>query len=156
MRYHEYIQSEEWKQTRQRYIKSSYRKSRVKCKLCACFGPIDLHHLTYARVGQEYKSDLLGLCRECHDLIHSLMKVDAKSQPKLPGVIKKARKKWFAHANMFGLWNLRKADPRRYKELATEFMRAFLFRRFSMLNKQTNGRAIGWNSRNVNLAKFGH
>ena len=154
-RYHEYIQSEEWQKTRRRYIKRAYQKSSVRCKLCACDGPIDLHHLTYARLGREHTKDLLGLCRECHDLIHSLMKVDGESKAILPKVIKQARKKWFSHASRFKLWNLRELNPQKYKEQATAFMRVFLSRRISTLNRQTNGRAA-WNSRNVNVQKFGH
>jgi hypothetical protein len=30
----------------------------------------EVHHLTYARLGDEPLSDLLGLCKSCHRAIH--------------------------------------------------------------------------------------
>jgi len=31
---------------------------------------LDVHHLSYERLGNELPDDLMVLCRDCHDLIH--------------------------------------------------------------------------------------
>jgi hypothetical protein len=33
---------------------------------------LDVHHLTYERLGRESPDDLLVLCRDCHELIHGI------------------------------------------------------------------------------------
>jgi len=35
---------------------------------------VDIHHRTYERFGHEWLSDLIALCRNCHDLTHALVK----------------------------------------------------------------------------------
>ena len=46
------------------------------CELCGKFcneyggTMLDLHHLTYERVGSELPEDLQAICRDCHDSIH--------------------------------------------------------------------------------------
>lgn len=35
-------------------------------------GTLDLHHVSYARVGQERNEDLWPFCRRCHEWIHEV------------------------------------------------------------------------------------
>ena len=72
--YLEYLKSESWQQKRRNLARSADAK-------CFCCGAIprpgnvlDLHHLTYARVGHELPSDLVAICRSCHDIVHDLVK----------------------------------------------------------------------------------
>lgn len=62
------------------YIKSpawfAFRKAIVelrgyKCQLCQSIKDIDLHHMTYKRLGKEDLRDVLLVCRTCHTFIHT-------------------------------------------------------------------------------------
>lgn len=60
--YHAYINSDRWQRTRRAVLqRASYR-----CERCGSAGPLDVHHLSYARFGHEDLSDLRALCRPCH------------------------------------------------------------------------------------------
>lgn len=64
--YDEYLESPHWK-----YIKGLYRQSSMPQTCIACNKTkYDLHHRTYKRLGCEWKSDLVPLCRKCHEKIH--------------------------------------------------------------------------------------
>lgn len=65
--YQEYLQTSEWQERRKRHLESvDYR-----CQVCnATSKPIDIHHRTYERRGDERYTDLLALCRDCHALFH--------------------------------------------------------------------------------------
>jgi hypothetical protein len=41
-----------------------------RCVLCGCGHPLDLHHLTYVRIGHENDSDVVPLCRRHHNEVH--------------------------------------------------------------------------------------
>lgn len=66
----EYIKSEHWKIMREKALGYYGRK----CYLCGVKSPsaqIDIHHNTYARLGRELLSDLIPLCRGCHERHHT-------------------------------------------------------------------------------------
>jgi len=42
------------------------------CARCKQHGRTDLHHLDYARLGQERPEGVIELCRACHDAMHAL------------------------------------------------------------------------------------
>lgn len=63
--YQEYIKSEEWRRLRKRWID----KFGMSC-VCGLKG-LDLHHHTYKRLGKELLTDLVLLCRECHEFVHT-------------------------------------------------------------------------------------
>jgi len=68
MEYAEYLQSPQWQETRRRFWASRYPK---RCHACSRDDvPLDLHHRTYKRLGRERLSDLILLCRSCHDETH--------------------------------------------------------------------------------------
>ena len=41
-----------------------------KCEACGCTGPLELHHVTYVRLGAEQLDDVRLTCRSCHQSTH--------------------------------------------------------------------------------------
>jgi hypothetical protein len=80
--YYGYIRSPAWaEKKRQYYASKMYKtlKSRNNGWICyCCFAndkPLDLHHRTYKRLGEENIAvDLVPVCRDCHEKIHKLHK----------------------------------------------------------------------------------
>lgn len=76
--YYDYIRSDKWKHIRESYYNSNMYKTLKKknngwiCYCCTAKNkPLDLHHRTYKRLGEENISvDLVPVCRECHNEIH--------------------------------------------------------------------------------------
>ncbi len=65
--YREYLRSERWYETRTKYWKSALPQ-----KCVVCYDPnVELHHRTYQRLGRERLTDLLPLCSEHHNALHS-------------------------------------------------------------------------------------
>ncbi len=66
--YKQYIQSPEWRERREECCR--YYDNR--CAICyAGDKSLDVHHRTYDRLGREWASDLVLLCRACHEKYHS-------------------------------------------------------------------------------------
>lgn len=67
--YNAYLSSAAW-----RSLKARYRASDLvqDCGLCSESDGLDMHHMTYERVGEEELSDLIPLCRNCHRMVHVL------------------------------------------------------------------------------------
>jgi len=67
MPYYEYLQTPEWKQRRQRHLRSA----NYRCQVCNANGvSLNVHHRTYERRGEEHYKDLIALCQGCHELFH--------------------------------------------------------------------------------------
>ena len=64
--YREYIDSPAWKRKRAAAIKHNGSK----CNICGGKSYLQVHHLTYERLGREEMSDLEVLCKFCHGLEH--------------------------------------------------------------------------------------
>lgn len=64
--YHAYIKSSEWFKKRKKYIE----KVGKFCEVCKTKKGINLHHMTYERLGKEYDEDMLFVCKVCHHQIH--------------------------------------------------------------------------------------
>jgi 5-methylcytosine-specific restriction endonuclease McrA len=64
-RYHAYLQSPEWKSLVSK-IKS---RDRV-CQLTGATTNLEVHHITYDRLGNEDLSDLILLSRSAHQFVH--------------------------------------------------------------------------------------
>lgn len=67
--YKQYLQSYDWR------CKKINKLEQVnyKCEQCGYDGvviPLDVHHKTYERLGNERLSDLIVLCRTCHKAQH--------------------------------------------------------------------------------------
>lgn len=61
--YTNYLKSPQWKAKRELW----FAKFGKYCRACGkTTGPIQLHHVTYDRLGNERLSDLVALCAECH------------------------------------------------------------------------------------------
>jgi queuine/archaeosine tRNA-ribosyltransferase len=61
-----YLNSDQWKLVRSRILK----RDNFSCKRCGNVHRIEVHHLTYIRFGRELPSDLVTLCRDCHQAVH--------------------------------------------------------------------------------------
>lgn len=73
----QYLNSKHWRILR----KKIYDKYNGKCKKChKTFDSqhMNVHHLTYKRIGKEKESDLVLLCEKCHSKIH-----DEKNKKKI-------------------------------------------------------------------------
>lgn len=65
--YRDYLRSPHWVK-----VKARYRES-ILPQACMCGEEtVDLHHMTYERIGAERLADLLPLCRRCHAMVHEL------------------------------------------------------------------------------------
>lgn len=62
IRYKEYLQSDEWKRKRQERIFFDQ-----KCQICGRPFDLEVHHLTYDTFPHENSTDLITLCRYCHE-----------------------------------------------------------------------------------------
>ena len=71
--YKKYIQSNEWREVRQRYFNSKMPQKCFGCNKPKQSG-FHIHHKTYKRLGKEYLRDLCLVCPECHKAIHKLQK----------------------------------------------------------------------------------
>lgn len=65
--YAAYLASDRWAVTR---LGALHRAGwRCRCGSRSC---LQVHHLTYARVGAELPDDLVVLCRNCHQRVHGI------------------------------------------------------------------------------------
>lgn len=65
--YREYLRSDRWKATRLWALERAH----YQCEMCGARA-VNVHHLTYARLGHEHPNDLVSLCRPCHQEEHGL------------------------------------------------------------------------------------
>ena len=68
-RYKRYLQSDEWKEKREKIMVFWD----FKCALCFSPRGLQVHHRTYARVGNERLQDLILLCNRCHGKFHETL-----------------------------------------------------------------------------------
>ena len=65
----DYIKSDTWKQ-----FKLSYYTRHVReCSKCKSTTNLNLHHLTYIRLGKELDRDVTCLCERCHKKKHNIL-----------------------------------------------------------------------------------
>lgn len=93
-RYREvYLKSDHWRRMRRLALEDADHR----CAVCNATEHLDVHHRTYERLGNERLTDLLVLCRSCHDIFHQNgrlagSRVVAKSQTaKKPGALGQGR-----------------------------------------------------------------
>lgn len=68
-RYQEYLKSGEWKHLRDKKLK----QVDYTCDGCGeQYRALEIHHLTYERIGYELLTDLVALCPICHKKTHGL------------------------------------------------------------------------------------
>jgi hypothetical protein len=67
LRYADYLRTDHWRKTRERAL----LRAGHQCKRCETTNRrLDVHHLSYDRLGQELESDLTVLCSVCHAIEH--------------------------------------------------------------------------------------
>ena len=68
-KYTDYLKSPEWKKIRN----SVLERDNFRCAVCGSTDGLNIHHITYENIfnEQENLSDLVTLCRKCHETIHS-------------------------------------------------------------------------------------
>lgn len=71
--YKEYIMSDAWKAKRREAIKH-YGQNCNQCKTFLPINKIQVHHVTYKRLGKELLEDLMIVCKSCHEKIHGIHK----------------------------------------------------------------------------------
>ncbi len=71
MKYDEYLKTEHWQYTRRKVLADRGHQCE-KCRKRG--GELNVHHLTYERLGEEMPEDLQVLCRECHRWVHFPMR----------------------------------------------------------------------------------
>ena len=64
--YREYLGSWDWLWTRKRAL----HRAGYRCERCRSAEHLEVHHLTYERLGHERDEDLEVLCRDCHAVHH--------------------------------------------------------------------------------------
>ena len=68
--YELYVKTDCWQIRRDTYI-SRYGPA---CEVCEnAIDGLDVHHLTYERLGIELDDDLMALCRPCHSAVHGVV-----------------------------------------------------------------------------------
>jgi len=94
----EYLQSGDWK-----YKRSIILNKDPLCFICDKNKSTDCHHLTYERIGFEnLETDLIGVCRGCHNRIHKyeLLK-SIKNKYELKEIFFKSYKNYVIKENLY-------------------------------------------------------
>lgn len=75
--YKAYLNSPHWIKFRSTYYKESpviksMKKNlgMVVCRFCRQDKPLQIHHITYKRIGKERWGDVVSICGDCHQKIH--------------------------------------------------------------------------------------
>lgn len=71
-RYDAHIESEQWKTITRLKLRDAGGKCQWRLDGCTLTRDLDVHHLTYERLGNEWLEDLLVVCRSCHEKWHAL------------------------------------------------------------------------------------
>lgn len=104
--YANYLKSRHWALTRSRII-----QNHPYCEMCkSADKPLQVHHLSYKRLGKEKDSDLTPLCDECHAAVHRMGKEDVA---KLFGLRVKKPKTTFKRKPKKPKAKTNKAKPKR-------------------------------------------
>lgn len=75
-KYNDYLASDPWKAFKQKYKKSP--ETPKECQVCG-YKQIQLHHITYERLGYEELTDVVPLCQKHHYAVHIWLKENRKS-----------------------------------------------------------------------------
>jgi len=80
--YQEYLQTEHWKIL----AEETKRLAGYRCQVCNSNDDLHAHHRTYERRGDELQSDLICLCKKCHELFHRKRSTVDKSKNEYKGI----------------------------------------------------------------------
>jgi hypothetical protein len=72
MEYREYLKTDDWDNKR----KATYRKAKYHCQACKAEGEqLHAHHIKYRDLFHvSVQKELMCLCKECHFLLHEIIK----------------------------------------------------------------------------------
>lgn len=65
--YNAYLESSDWEYKRRRVM----QRANGICEGCRDNAASQVHHLTYAHVGNEFLFELVAICTECHERFHN-------------------------------------------------------------------------------------
>lgn len=65
-RYDAHLKTEKWASLRARVL----ARAQGRCEGCDSDTAVEVHHLTYKHLGDEFLWELQAVCRSCHDRIH--------------------------------------------------------------------------------------
>lgn len=65
--YYDYLKSPQWQTVRDAALK----RANHQCEKCKSGKNLEVHHITYKRLGYELPEDLIVLCKDCHENVHS-------------------------------------------------------------------------------------
>jgi hypothetical protein len=66
--YYSYLKTSHWAIVRRRAL----IRAGHQCKGCETTHRLNVHHKTYERLWREEEKDVVVLCRDCHEFVHSL------------------------------------------------------------------------------------
>jgi 5-methylcytosine-specific restriction endonuclease McrA len=69
MPYRAYLRTAWW----QRFRADAIRRAGGRCQVCGSDGPLQVHHVSYDRLGCERPADCCVLCDDCHEVYHALI-----------------------------------------------------------------------------------
>lgn len=79
--YKEYLKTKHWAK-----VKAQFHAEHKKiCVMCQGNKYLQVHHMTYANIGNEKEEDLAFLCNDCHKLIYKKL---SKNQQQYIGILK--------------------------------------------------------------------
>lgn len=73
--YATHMRSDAWATIRRAWFEEQRRRTGADavCHVCGSGRPLDLHHLSYERMGAELYEDLVPLCRRHHEHLHTVL-----------------------------------------------------------------------------------
>ncbi|MBA2754805.1 MAG: HNH endonuclease [Chloroflexia bacterium] len=87
--YRDYLNSYNWQQRRQFIL----QRDGHRCRQCGDAYRLEVHHLTYRRLGREHPNDLMTLCRPCHESVHQRIKQSRRW-------VKSSRQRWSSRSTV--------------------------------------------------------
>jgi 5-methylcytosine-specific restriction endonuclease McrA len=70
--YKQHLRSRKWKLL----CSEKKRQAGGQCEKCGCYWILQVHHVTYERLGNERLSDLMAVCKFCHEEMHDKIQAD--------------------------------------------------------------------------------
>ena len=108
-KYQRYLHTNYWKNLRAKYLETPLIK---KCIICG--NPnFELHHLSYKNLGKESSSDLVPVCRGCHQNIHNIYKDFSKKQANNKCEKINITKIWNKYKNIYKKYGMSKTEVKK-------------------------------------------
>ena len=145
--YYAYLDSPEWSQRRKRIIK----RDDAHCMLCSSdMDILDVHHNTYERLGHERDTDLITLCRACHEEVTAFLRRRRNEKQNIFNIYP-VRKKFFYHRGVEQKTNefLKEWDSIMILVKNRSIPSEVLLKNCHILNFEKDVLLLGWPSENL-------